>query len=424
MKNQKINIIEVPISELGMAEYNPRKHSKEQADQLKESIKRFGMVDPIICNSALERKNIIIGGHFRAEVAKDIGMTTIPVVYVKITDIIREKELNLRLSQNIGEWDYDLLKDFDIELLLDVGFDNSDLSQIWDNEIEIENDIDFSFIDELKNIKETDVKEGEIYKLGKSYLICGDSLNKDIFDKLLGDKKIDMVYWDPPFNINVNYDKGIGGKSNYGGNVNDNKSDKECKSFLKNILENALNHINVDAHIFTYCDQKYIGMLQRLYEELRISNKRVCLWVKNGMGLTPNIAFNKCYEPCLYGIKGKPYLSNIKNLSEILNKEIDPGNRTLEDIIDIFDIWLAKRDVTNEYEHPTQKPLSLHEKPLKRCTKVGDVVLDMCAGSGSTLLACEQLNRICYSIEMSPIFCQLIINRFQKFYGIDAVKIN
>ncbi|MDD2495670.1 MAG: site-specific DNA-methyltransferase, partial [Tissierellia bacterium] len=170
--------------------------------------------------------------------------------------------------------------------------------------------------------------------------------------------------------------------------------------------------------------KKYIGMLQRLYEELRISNKRVCLWVKNGMGLTPNIAFNKCYEPCLYGIKGKPYLSNIKNLNEILNKEVDPGNRTLEDIIDIFDIWLAKRDVTTEYEHPTQKPLSLHEEPLKRCTKVGDVVLDMCAGSGSTLLACEQLNRVCYSIEMSPIFCQLIINRFQKFYGTDAVKIN
>ena len=187
--NSNIKIVNVSISELRMAEYNPRKHSKGQADQLKESIKRFGMVDPVICNSASERKNVIIGGHFRAEVAKDIGMITIPVVYVKITDTVKEKELNLRLNQNNGEWDYDLLKNFDIELLLDVGFDNSDLSQIWDNEIEIENDIDFSFIDELKNIKETDVKEGDIYKLGKSYLICGDSLNKDVFNKLLGDKK-------------------------------------------------------------------------------------------------------------------------------------------------------------------------------------------------------------------------------------------
>lgn len=411
------------IEEIKTDNYNPRKLTEEQEINLTESIKRFGLIDPLILNSHKERNNILIGGHQRLKIIKKLNYKEVPIVYVNLSEE-KEKELNLRLNQNNGEWDYDLLKNFETELLLDVGFDNSDLSQIWDNEIEIENDVDFSFIDEFKCIKETDVKEGDIYKLGKSYLICGDSLNKDIFDKLLGDKKIDLIYWDPPFNLNVDYDKGLGGKSNYGGDVNDNKSDEEYKLFLKSILENALNYTKTDAHIFTYCDQKYIGMLQRLYEELRISNKRVCLWVKNGMGLTPNIAFNKCYEPCLYGIKGKPYLSNIKNLNEILNKEVDPGNRTLEDIIDIFDIWLAKRDVTTEYEHPTQKPLSLHEKPLKRCTKVGDVVLDMCAGSGSTLLACEQLNRTCYAIEMSPIFCQLIINRFQKFYGTDAVKIN
>lgn len=411
------------IEEIKTDNYNPRKLTEEQEINLTESIKRFGLIDPLILNSHKDRKNILIGGHQRFKIIKKLDYKEVPVVYVDLS-IEKEKELNLRLNQNNGEWDYDLLKDFQIELLLDVGFDNSDLSQIWDNEIEIENDIDFIFIDELKNIKETDVKEGSIYKLGKSYLICGNSLNKDVFDKLLGDKKIDTIYWDPPFNIHVDYDKGIGGKSNYGGNVNDNKSDEEYRLFLKNILENALDYTNTDAHIFTYCDQKYIGMLQGLYEELRINNKRVCLWVKNGMGLTPNIAFNKCYEPCMYGVKGKPYLSNIKNLNEILNKEVDSGNRTLEDIMDIFDIWLAKRDVTTEYEHPTQKPLSLHEKPLKRCTKIGDVVLDMCAGSGSTLLACEQLNRVCYAIEISPIFCQLIINRFQKFYGKDAIKIN
>jgi len=411
------------IEEIKTDNYNPRKLTEEQEINLTESIKRFGLIDPLILNSYKNRENILIGGHQRFKIIKKLNYKEVPVVYVDLS-IEKEKELNLRLNQNNGEWDYNLLKDFDIELLLDVGFDNSDLSQIWDNEIEIENDIDFSFIDELKNIKETDIKEGEIYKLGKSYLMCGDSLNKDVFNKLLGDKKIDTIYWDPPFNINVNYDKGIGGKSNYGGDVNDNKSDEEYRLFLKNILENALDYTNNDAHIFTYCDQKYIGMLQGLYKELHINNKRVCLWVKNGMGLTPNIAFNKCYEPCLYGVKGKPYLSNIKNLNEILNKEVDSGNRTLEDIMDIFDIWLAKRDVTTEYEHPTQKPLSLHEKPLKRCTKMGDVVLDMCAGSGSTLLACEQLNRACYAIEISPIFCQLVINRFQKFYGKDAIKIN
>ena len=99
MNNQKINIVEVPINELRASEYNPRKHSKEQADQLKESIKRFGLVDPVICNSAPDRKNVIIGGHFRVEVAKEMGMVNVPVVYVQIVDLSKEKELNLRLNK-------------------------------------------------------------------------------------------------------------------------------------------------------------------------------------------------------------------------------------------------------------------------------------------------------------------------------------
>src|SRR6185295_7071281 len=107
--NIKIHIVEVPINELIASEYNPRKHSKEQMDQLKESITKFGMVDPVICNSAPERKNIIIGGHFRAEAAKELGMQTVPVVYINIPDIEKEKELNIRLNKNTGEFDWDLL---------------------------------------------------------------------------------------------------------------------------------------------------------------------------------------------------------------------------------------------------------------------------------------------------------------------------
>jgi len=124
MTKESIHIVEVPINELRVSEYQSRKHSKEQADQLKESIKRFGMVDPVICNSVPERKNVIIGGHFRVEVAKEMGMTTMPVVFVQIADINKEKELNLRLNKNTGEFSLDLLAEFDEAFLADVGFDS------------------------------------------------------------------------------------------------------------------------------------------------------------------------------------------------------------------------------------------------------------------------------------------------------------
>jgi len=131
--------------------------------------------------------------------------------------------------------------------------------------------------------------------------------------------------------------------------------------------------------------------------------------------VTPQIAFNKAYEPCVYGAVGVPYLSEkVRNLNEVLNKEVGSGNRLLDDIEDYLSIWLVKRLPANEYEHPTQKPITLHEKPLRRCTKPGDVVLDLFAGSGSTMLACEQLNRKSYSVEIDARFCDVIISRYER----------
>lgn len=140
--------------------------------------------------------------------------------------------------------------------------------------------------------------------------------------------------------------------------------------------------------------------------------------------MTPQIAFNKLYEPCVYGTRGKPYLAPINNLNEILNKEVGTGNRAMDDVQDLINIWLAKRLPGNEYEHPTEKPPTLHEKPLRRCTKPGDRVLDSFGGSGSTLIACEQLNRIAYLSELDPIFCQLIINRYVQLTGSKAKQLN
>jgi DNA modification methylase len=415
MRKEKIKIEHVDISLLKEAEYNPRKMTKKQEEDLTEGIKRYGIVDPLIANFNKERFNFLVGGHQRLKIAKKLGYEEVPVVYLNLTEE-KEKELNLRLNRNLGEWDMDLLKEFDIDLLLDVGFDDADLSHIWDENLETEDD-NFDEEKELEEIKKTDIKPGDLFALGKHLLLCGDSTQEDAVKMMMGKEKVDMIYSDPIYNIGVDYDKGIGGKKNYGGNINDNKKEEDYREFLRQTLSNGLSVCKKDAHIFYYSDQKYIGILQALYKELGIDNKRICLWIKNGINPTPQVAFNKCFEPVTYGTIGNPYLSPIKNLSEILNKEIDIGNRTIDDILDMLDIWLVKRLPGQEYTHSTEKPITLHEKPLRRCTKVNDIVLDLFAGSGSTLMACEQLKRRCYTIEINPIFCQLVINRFEKLTG-------
>lgn len=413
-------IVYVSVSELRPAEYNPRKWDENAAKQLTESIKHFGLIDPIIVNGASNRKNVVIGGHFRLEIAKRLGIEKVPVVYVNIPSIQKEKELNLRLNRNTGEWDFELLKSFDVELLLDVGFDDSDLAHIWDENIGVEND-DFDVKKEIEKIKEPKSKLGDIYQLGPHRLICGDATNPEIVKKLVQDEKVSMLYCDPPYNIALDYNNGIGAKGKYGGKTNDKKSEDEYKSFLRQTLEHGLSVASPDSHIFYWCDENYIGLIQEIYKELGIFNKRVCLWVKNNQNVTPQTAFNKVYEPCVYGIRGNPYLSeSVKNLNEIFNKEVGTGNRLTDDILDLFNIWLAKRLPAQDYEHPTEKPPTLHEKALRRCTKAGDIVLDLFGGSGSTLIACEQLKRRAYLCEIESIFCDLIIKRFEKLTGQEA----
>ncbi len=263
--------------------------------------------------------------------------------------------------------------------------------------------------------------------MGRHHLICGDSTDPEVIEKLLQTTKVNVLLCDPPYNINLDYEKGLGGTKKYASQkVDDDKSDEEYREFLLATLRNGLAHCEPDTHVFYWCDQNYIGLLQNLYQENNVTPKRVAIWIKNNQNVTPQIAFNKCYEPCVYGVRGKPYLSKkSSNFTEILNPEIDTGNRTIDDIADLLDIWLVKRLSTTEYEHPTQKPLKLHERPLKRCTKAGDIILDMFGGSGGTLLSCEQLGQCAYLVEKDPAFCDLIIKRFKQFNpNSDVKKIN
>lgn len=410
------------VSELVPNVNNPRGMSPKPMTDLKRSLKKFNVVEPAV----IDTDNKVIVGHQRLRALQLSGRgeerIAVRVPNRKLTP--QEYDQYLLASNRIhGEWDWAKLADnFDISDILASGFEDSDLTMMFDD-VTVEDD-EFRVEDEVKMIKKTAVKPGDLYQLGSHRILCADSTNPDSVKIVMGNKKAAAILQDPPFNIGLSYDKGIGGKGNYGGHVDDSLSDEQYKQLLKSTLTNGLSVCAKDAHIFTYCDQRYVGLLQSVYQELNIKYQRTCLWVKNNSTPTPKLAFNKQYEPCIYGVRGKPYLSDrVKNISEIMNQEVGTGNRTIEDILDMIDLWLVKR-VAGGYDHPTEKPPTLHEKALRRCTKPGDIVLDLFSGSASLMVACEQLKRSAYLVEREPIFVQLAINRYEKISGKKARKIS
>ncbi|MCR4328473.1 MAG: DNA methyltransferase [Patescibacteria group bacterium] len=410
------------VSDLVPNPKNPRSISPKQMEDLKRSLKKFGLVEL----PAINTNNRILAGHQRLLALQLLGRGDEKIPVRVPTRPLTKKEYDqyLLTSNRVhGEWDYQMLAEqFDVEMLLASGFDDGDLSVIFDD-LQVEDD-EFDPEKELKKIKKTDVKPGSLYQLGPHRILCGDSTNSEVVKKLMGGKSAAVILQDPPYNIGLSYNKGIGGKGNYGGETNDAKSDEEYESFLRKALANGVDACEKDAHVFTYHDPRYTWLLQKLYKELGIAYKRTCLWVKNNSTPTPNVAFNRQYEPALYGVIGKPYLSERSfNFSEILNRDVGIGNRTIDDIYDLIDIWLVKRLGGSEYEHPTEKPPMLHERPLRRCTKPGDIVLDLFSGSSSIMVACHGLKRIAYMVEREPIFVQLSLNRYAKLTGEKAKRI-
>ena len=402
------------VSDLKTWSENPRKISKEGLEKLKERIQQRGFHDVI----KIDTDNTVLSGNQRKKVLTDLGIEEVTVLIPHRPLTKEEKDkVALESNTNDGEWDFEALKSFNLDLLTNIGFDKVDLSSIWDKTLEVKED-DFYPEEEVKKITEPKTKLGDVIILGQHKLICGDSTDPTVLQKLFGNEKASMIYSDPVYNIKIDYNKGVGGKQNYGGNVNDNRSYSEYKEFLRGSIVNALTVSKEDTHIFYWSDQVYIGLIQELYKELGIRNKRVCLWIKNSHNPTPNVAFNKCYEPCTYGVRGSPYIApDIHNLNEVMNKELSTGNSLFDEI---GDLWTVKRLSGKDYEHATSKPPKLHEKAIRRCTKPGDIILDSFSGSASTLIAAEQLKRRVYAVELEPIFCDLAIMRFERLTGIKA----
>jgi DNA modification methylase len=412
------------VKDLIRYQKNPRKLSEAQLDGLKRSLKKFNLAEL----PAINTDGTLVAGNQRVLALSLIGREDEEIEVRVPNRPLTEAEFRdylLTSNRSGGSWDFEkLAAEFNIDELLTAGFDSLDLSNIFDDNLEITDD-EFDEEKELKKAVETDIKPGDLFQLGRHRLICGDATSRETVQTLTAGVLADMVNDDLPFNINLSYDKGVGNKASYGGSTNDNKTDSEYEQFVRSVMQNALSVSQTDAHIIFWCDERYVWLFQKLYMELGIDSKRLCIWIKDNQSPTPKNAFNKVTEFAVYGTIGKPYLNDkIKNLNEIQNKEVTSGNRLTDDILDLLNIWLVKRLPSTEYQHPTQKSPTLHEKALRRCTRPGDVVLDLTAGSGSILSACEQLKRTAYLCEKEPVFCQVIINRFKQLSHADVIKLN
>ena len=398
---------------------NPRVISDEQMEGLKRSLSKFNVAEL----PAVNKDGVIVAGHQRIQALILLGRGEENIeVRVPSRQLTKAefKDYLLTSNRSGGSWDWSMLStDFDLDDLKLAGFDDLDLSHIFDEKPK-ETNSEWSDEEELKKINRSKIKikKGDLFELGKHRLICGSSLDENTVEKLMNGIKADLVDDDIPFNIGLSYNKGVGNKKHYGGTTNDNKTNEEYKIFVRTLLENALSVTKKDAHVIFWCDERYVWLLQTLYQEFGIDSKRLLVWIKNNSSPTPTVAFNKATEFAVYGTVGSPYLcKRFNDLNEIQNKDMTNGNDLHQEISDNSNLMLVKRLPSNQYSHPTEKSPLLHYKALKRCTRVGDVVLDLTAGSGSILVACEQLKRVAYVCELEPVFCQLIINHYEKVSG-------
>lgn len=373
-----MKIVKRKITELIAAEYNPRKINKVQEQDLKDSLTRFGLVDPIIININEERKNIVIGGHQRLRVWADLGNTEIDCNQLDLT-LDKERELNIRLNKNGGSFDDELVKEyFDYEELTEWGFTPDELFD--KEETTADGLIDD---DEIPEAKESKVKRGDIWKLGKHRIMCGDSTSLNDVEKLMNGEKANMVFTDPPYNVGFN---GRSGKFDV--IKNDDLKEKDFNKFI-NEFANTLHILDINIK-YIWCNWKFYDVLKCKF------NFNACIvWAKNVFGL--GRGYRHQHEFCLF--EGK--------LDDGINNESD--------------LWNIAKD--SKYVHPTQKPIALAERAFGN-HKSAINVLDLFLGSGSTLIAAEKLNRKCYGMELDEKYCDVIIERWEQFTGLKAEKIN
>jgi len=439
IKNE-LRITQVRVNELVSPDYNPRRWSEKQTKDLKESINRFGLVDPIIVNSAENRKGIIIGGNFRFEVAKQLGYEEVPVVFINISDIEKEKELNLRLNKNTGEFDLKLLAEFDENILKDIGFDSEELDDIFNIDIDHE---EFDLKKELEKagVNKVEMETGQIWQLGESRIMVGDSTKEEDVLKLMGNEKADMCFTDPPYILayltdkkqNGDKPKGFGQKRNRTYIGTDSLPDNFTELWMSNIAKIQKENFS----IIVYENWKNIRTIWGEMEKYwRVKNMLVWHLPNRSQGFSakykffskhdiamvgasPNsdIEFNmepekdglqEEYETALFAIQGHPQWEGYEK-----GKKYQPT--------DFIEYKASDEKSSGQGVIFGTKPLEILIPYIKVLTKRDDLIIEPFGGSGSTLIAATKMKRRCYIMEKCPAYAEVIKKRWEKLTGLKGV---
>jgi DNA modification methylase len=386
----------VPIGKLVPYVNNARTHSPEQINKLRSSLREFGFINPVI----IDRDFGVIAGHGRILAAKEEGIAEVPCVFADHLTEAQKKAYIIadnRMAMDAG-WDEELLRveiealqaeAFDLSL---TGFDDKELSDLFKNDADVQED-DFDVDAELE--KPTFSKTGDIWTLGRHRLICGDSTKADTFDVLMNGRKANLVVTDPPYNVNY---EGTAGKIK-----NDNLADEKFYQFLFDAFSNIEKVMADDASIYVFHADTEGLNFRKAFSDAGFYLSGCCIWKKPSLvlGRSP---YQWQHEPCLYGWKKKgkhQWYSDRKQTT----------------------IWEFEKTKKNT-DHPTMKPIPLLAYPIQNSSMSNTLVLDPFGGSGSTLIACEQTDRDCYTIELDEKYCDVIVKRYIEQTGTsDSVSV-
>lgn len=424
-----MRIEKIPAEKLKPAKYNPRKDLQPgdpEFEKLKRSVEEFGYVEPIIWNS---RTGVVIGGHQRLKVLQHLGYTEVDCVVLDI-DEQKEKALNVALNKISGEWDMPLLtallKDLD-ESGFDAtltGFDVSELSGLFDDQSEIvEDDPPERAADDTQPFS----KRGDRWLLGRHVLVCGDSTEKADVAALMDGRQADLVVTDPPYNVAYEGSNGLTIQ-------NDNMPEEQFVSFLTAAFQRMREVMKPGTPFYIWHAETVGGAFRKATNATLGAVRQMLIWNKNSFTMGHQ-DYQWKHEACIYGwTEGSShyFVDDRTQATVIEDKRIDINKLKKEEMRELLrDIFSDKVSTTvidenkpaRNADHPTMKPLKLLARLIKNSSRQGDIVLDTFGGSGSTLIACEQLNRSCFTMELDPKYADVIVKRYLKFTDAASVQL-
>ncbi len=371
---------------------NARTHSPEQINKLRASLREFGFVNPCI----IDRDFNVLAGHGRVEAAKQEGMTEVPCVFAEDMTEAQKKAYILadnRMALDAG-WDEEMLK-IELEALENLGygleytgFDEEELKALFsiEDDPDVEDD-DFDLTAALE--KASFVQKGDIWHVGKHTLMCGDATDPDDVSKLMDGAKANLMLTDPPYGVSFQSSSGLTIQ-------NDNMKNEEFYQFLLKAFNNMRDHMEKGAAAYCFhADTEGLNFRQA-FIDAGFHLAGVCIWVKNSLVLGRS-DYQWQHEPVLYG-----FLQDGKHSWYSDRKQTT--------------IWNFDKPKRNA-DHPTSKPLDLLSYPIGNSTQANSVVIDTFGGSGSTMMACEQMNRVCYMMELDDKYASVILRRYVEDFG-------